>query len=261
MIASWFDGRMAMTATSIRSETAHRVRRHTRTTGESIRRMRLAAGLSRAGLARAVSIHPTYLTRIEAGTVIASLPVLTAIGVALGCDTSFRFFEGAGPRLHDRYQAPMTEGLLGRLDLRRWTPELEVPITEPARGVIDLVIDERRAPLVVATEMQSRIERLEQQIRWMAEKADGPAARRRAMGQQQVVSRLLVLRSTIETRELARRYERTLAAAFPARAGDVVDALTTPDAPWPGAGLVWMRVEKGVAHLLDGPPRGVSLGR
>lgn len=252
---------MAMTATSIRRETAHRVRRHTRTTGESIRRMRLAAGLSRAGLARAASIHPTYLARIEAGAVIASVPVLVAIGVALGCDTRFRYFEGAGPRLHDRYQAPMTEAFLRRLDLRRWAPELEVPITEPGRGVIDLVIDERRAPLVVATEMQSRIERLEQQIRWMAEKADGLAARRRAMGQQQVVSRLLVLRSTTETRELARRFEHTLAAAYPARATDVVDALTSPDAPWPGDGLVWMRVEKGVALMLDGPPRGVSLGR
>lgn len=252
---------MAMTATSVRNETAHRVRRHTRTTGDSIRRMRLAAGLSLAGLARAASIHPTHLTRIETGSVIASIPVLMAIGVALGCDTSFRYFAGAGPRLHDRFQAPMTEGFLRRLDDRRWAPEVEVPITEPGRGVIDLVLSERRAPMVVATEMQSRIDRLEQQIRWMAEKADGLGARRRAIGQQQIVSRLLVLRSTLETRELARQFERTLATAYPARATDVVKALTTPDAPWPGAGLVWMRVEKGVAHLLDGPPRGVPLGR
>lgn len=223
--------------------------------------MRLAAGISLAGLARAVSVHPTHLTRIEAGSVIASIPVLTAIGVALGCDTSFRYFEGAGPRLHDRLQAPMTEGLLRRLDGGRWAPQLEVPITDPGRGVIDVVIDERRAPLAIATEIQSRIDRLEQQIRWMAEKADGLAARRRAMGQHQIVSRLLVLRSTTESREIARRFERTLTTAYPARATDVVQALTTRDAPWPGAGLVWMRVESGVAHLLDGPPRGVSLGR
>lgn len=212
-------------------------------------------------LARAASIHRTHLARIEAGSVIASVPVLIAIGVALGCDTTFRFFEGSGPRIHDRFQAPMIEGLLRRLDRGRWAPELEMPITEPERGVIDLVIDERRAPLVVATEIQSRIDRLEQQVRWMAEKADGLAARRRAMGQQQVVSRLLVLRSTVDTRELARRFERTLATAYPARTTDVVDALTTRDAPWPGAGLVWMRVETGVAQLLDGPPRGVALGR
>lgn len=223
--------------------------------------MRLAAGLSFAGLARAASIHPTYLARIEAGSVVASVHVLTAIGVALGCDTSFRFFEGASPRLHDRYQAPMTEEFLRRLDTKRWAADLEVPVTEPRRGVIDLVIDERRAPLVVATEMQSRIERLEQQTRWMAEKADGLAARRAALGQQLVVSRVLVLRSTVENRDLARRFGRTLATAFPAKASDVVDALTTYDAPWPGAGLVWMRVEKGVARLLGGPPRGVPLGR
>lgn len=214
-----------------------------------------------AGLARAASIHPSHLTRIEAGSVSASVPVLTAIGVALGCDLSLRFFEGAGPRLHDRYQAPMTEAFLRRIHSGRWAAELEVPITEPARGVIDLVIDERRAPLAIATEMQSRIERLEQQLRWMAEKADGLAARRRAMGEQRMVSRLLVLRSTTDTRELARRFERTLATSYPARASEVVDALITHDAPWPGAGLVWMRVEGGVAHLLEGPPRGVALGR
>lgn len=223
--------------------------------------MRLSAGLSLSDLARAASIHRTHLARIEAGSVVASVPVLIAIGVALGCDTSLRFFEGSGPRIHDRFQAPMIEGFLRRLDGGRWAAEVEVPVAEPGRGVIDLVLDERRAPLVVATEMQSRIDRLEQQIRWMAEKADGLAARRRADGREQVVSRLLVLRSTADTREIARRFERTLATAYPARAADVVDALTTRDAPWPGAGLVWMRVERGVAQVLDGPPRGVPLGR
>ncbi|MEO5885098.1 MAG: hypothetical protein ABIQ58_06245, partial [Candidatus Limnocylindrales bacterium] len=42
---------------------------------------------------------------------------------------------------------------------------------------------------------------------------------------------------------------------------DVVDALTIIDAPWPGAGIVWMLVDKGKARLLDGPPRGVTLSR
>ena len=252
---------MDLTQAAIRAETAHRVRRHAHTTGDSIRRMRLAAGLNRTALARAASIDPTHLARIEAGAVNASVPVLTAIGVALGCDTSFRYFEGAGPRIHDRFQAPMVESLLGAVDRSRWSATLEVPIVNPSRGVIDVVLDERRAPLAVAGEAQSALTRLEQQVRWMAEKADGLADRWRATGREVAISRLLILRSTVDTREIARTYAATLATAFPARSRDVVDALTTVDAPWPGAGIVWMLVDKGKARLLDGPPRGVTLGR
>lgn len=252
---------MEPTAASVRNETPHRVRRHAHTTGATVRRMRMGAGLSLTALARVASIDPTHLARIEAGTVIASIKVLTAIGIALGCDASFRYFEGVGPRLHDRFQAPMLETILRSVDPGRWNPTLEVPIVEPSRGVIDIVLDERRAPLAIVGEIQSSLTRLEQEIRWMAEKADGLADRRRAMGHDLVVSRLLVLRSTIDTRALANRYSATLATAFPARSADVVAALTTPDAPWPGAGVVWMRVERGEAQLLKGPPRGVRFGR
>lgn len=252
---------MEITAAFVRRETTRRVRRHAHMTGDAIRRMRVGAGLSLAALARAASIHPTHLARIEAGTVVASLPVLIAIGVALGCDTSVRYFEGAGPRLHDRFQAPMVETFLQTLHPDRWRATPEVPITEPARGVIDVVVDEVRSPVTVAAEMQSALTRMEQQVRWMMEKADGLADRRRLEGRERAVSSLLVLRSTVDTRALAQRYAATLAAAFPARAMDVLAALTTPEAPWPGSGIIWMRVETGVATLLDGPPRGVSLGR
>jgi hypothetical protein len=74
-------------------------------------------------------------------------------------------------------------------------------------------------------------------------------------------SRLLVLRSTREMRDLVNRFEATLRAAYPARTVDVVLALTTGDAPWPGAGIIWMRVRGGRAELLPAPPRGVRLGR
>ena len=59
-------------------------------------------------------------------------------------------------------------------------------------------------------------------------------------GPRRSVSRLLVLRSTVTTREIARRYGATLEAAYPARTRDVFLALTTPTAPWPGSGIVWM---------------------
>jgi hypothetical protein len=117
---------------------------------------------------------------------------------------------------------------------------------------------------IVAGEVQSELRRLEQQIRWSSEKADGLAhkiAAESPAGAVINVSRLLILRSTVVTRELARTFEATLGAAYPARTEDVVEALTTSSRPWPGPGIIWIRLENGRGTLFDRPPRGVSLGR
>jgi transcriptional regulator with XRE-family HTH domain len=253
--------RMPVTPASVRIEARRRVRRHARRLGESIEHIRVGGGLSKADLARAASIHPTHLTRIERGDVIASVPVLTAIGVALGCDLGIRLFADVGPSIHDRHQAPMVEALLRILPSGRWRPRLEVAVTRPRRGVIDMTLEDRTAPLTIAVEFQSMIGRVEETLRWQAEKADGLAAAQGQTGSTRQVDRLLVLRSTADMRELIDRFERTFATAYPARSADVVAALTTADAPWPGSGIAWMRVEGGQALLLPGPPRGVRLGR
>lgn len=208
-------------------------------------------------------IHKSHVARIEAGLARPTIEVLCAISVALGADLSLRFFPGAGPRVHDRFQAPMVESLLGELD-SRWLVQLEVPVLRPSRGVIDLVLTDKADATMVACEVQSELRRLEQQIRWSAEKADGLAtqlAENSAVGDHRPASRLLILRSTQATREIARRYETTLATAFPARSHDVVLALTTSSAPWPGAGIVWMNLHGRDATLMAFPPRGVALGR
>jgi transcriptional regulator with XRE-family HTH domain len=179
-------------------------------------------------LADVVGVHRSHIARIEAGKARPSLEVLTAIGVGLGADLSVRYFPGSGPRLHDRFQAAMIELVLSSLD-RRWIAELEVPVTKPARGVIDLVLKDRSGPVVIAAEAQSELRRLEQQIRWSNEKADGLEQRLAAEGVAEtrpIVSRMLILRSTVATRELARRFEETLSVAYPARCEDIVDALT-----------------------------------
>lgn len=186
-----------------------------------------------------------------------------AVSVALGAELGVRFFPGSGPRLVDRFQAPMIETFVRCLD-PRWSVRLEVPVTVPARGVVDAALVDRSSPMAAATEFQSELRRIEQQVRWNAQKADGLANRLAEEASPRpgpVVSRLLVLRSTTATREIARRYEATLSAAYPARTDDVLRALTTPSGPWPGHGIVWMRVEGGAATLLHGPPRGVRLGR
>lgn len=254
---------MTITPAHVQRETNRRLRRLHIHVGDEIRRLRLDAGLTLTELGAAVGVHRSHLARIEAGQAAPSVEVLTAVGVALGADLGLRYFAGAGPRLVDRFQAPMVEALVRSLH-PRWTVRLEVPVTHPARGVVDAALIDRASPLAVASELQSEIRRLEQQVRWNNDKADGLAARlaeEAAPGPGPPVSRLLVLRSTASTREVAKRYESTLAVAYPARAEDVIRALTTAAAPWPGAGIVWMRLDAGQAVLLGHPPRGVRLGR
>ena len=135
----------------------------------------------------------------------------------------------------------------------------------PARGVIDLVLRDRPARLLVASEIHSQLRRLEQQIRWHREKELSLPSSYvwRSSGDldEPATSRLLVLRSTRDLHDLARSFEATLRAAYPARTRDVLDSLTQSGPSWPGAGIVWVRVEGARTEVIDGTPRGVSLGR
>ena len=78
----------------------------------------------------------------------------------------------------------------------------------PFIGVIDIVLTDRSSPVTIAVEVYSELRRLEQQIRWSAEKADGLTSRlsRDDPASPRTVSRLLVLRSTTATREIARTF-------------------------------------------------------
>lgn len=248
---------MELSKRGVERETSRRMRRWAVDAGDQIRLMRLDAGVTQAELAAVVGVDRSYVPRIEAGDARPSLEVLTAIGLALGAELSLRYFPGSGPRLHDRVQAVMIERLLREL-YEGWRVSPEVPVGQPRRGVIDLVTEDRSRSLLVAIEVQSQIRRLEQQIRWANEKAE---ALRAASTDARLVSRVLVLRSTMATREIAREFEATLATAYPARTADVVQALVSRTASWPGPGVVWMDVRGAQASLLRHPPRGVMLGR
>ncbi len=160
----------------------------------------------------------------------------------------------------------MVEALLAIVD-PRWQPYLEVPVHRPVRGVIDIVLGERETALLVAIEAHSDLRRLEQQVRWAADKSEALANTELARfaseagTREPAISRLMLLRSSRHTRELARTFERTLAAAYPARPADVFAALTRPDDPWPGAGMLWATLDGTEAHVLASAPRGVRLGR
>jgi transcriptional regulator with XRE-family HTH domain len=239
--------------TQVARETSRRTRRSEIRIGDEVQRLRLDAGISLRELGSVTGLDASHLARIEKATTHASLKALTSISVALGADLSLRFYAGVGPRIHDRFQAPMIEALLRTL-APNWLPRLEVPVPGPVRGVVDIVLNDKDRPMRVVGEAQSEFRHVEQQLRWIGEKAAAFAADASAGP----VSRLLIVRSTEATRETARRYSATLSTAYSARTA--VQALTSGK-PWPGNGIVWMRLERGVASLLPRPPRGVLVGR
>ena len=228
-----------------------------RALGVELRRMREDAGRSQAAIARASGVSQAHLSTIEAGDAEPSLEVLIAVATALGADLSIRCFPGSGPRVRDHLQLAMSEALLAALH-PRWRATPEVPVYRPIRGVIDLVLEDRRGPAVIATELQSQLRRIEQQVRWAAQKADALAALPEHAGCQ--VGRLLVLRNTAANREVVRAAAATMGAAYPARAADAVASLRG-EVAWPGATLVWVDLRGAASRLLDGPPRGITVGR
>lgn len=251
--------------TRIEREAAARLRTLTVDVGKEILRQRLDAGVSQTALAAAAAIDRSHLSRIERALVMPSVGTLTRLAAALGGELAVRVYPGTGPRIHDRIQARMTEAVLSILH-PSWGRHLEVSVQRPVRGVIDAVLVSPDRQLLVATELESGLRRLEQQIRWSSEKAAALAA----AGLPQFlggptsapapVSRLLVLQSTRNSRDVASTFEHTLRTAYPAAVRDVLEALTKP-AQWPGAGMLWATIDGRSARILEGPPRGVRLGR
>ena len=182
-----------------------------------------------------------------------------AIATALGADLSIRAFPTTGPNIYDRTQARIVEALI-RVAHPSWHHAAEVAVQRPARGFIDLVL--HRPADFVATEVQTRLDRLEQTMRWSQDKARSlPSSDVWPRGAEEpAVYRLLVVRSTAATREIVRRFEATLRTAYPARTADVHAALIA-GGPWPGDGILWADVHADEARILDRPPRGVALGR
>ncbi len=254
-----------MGETSLQREIRRRERETRRATGSALLRLRVDAGLSQALVARAAGIDRSFLGRIETGERRASIAVLTAIATVLGADLPVRPYPTTGPRIHDRTQAAMTEALL-RVLHPRWIATPEVPVHQPARGVVDVVLTDVGPSVVIETEVQSQLRRLEQQVRWHREKEESlPSSELwrfvTGQGAAPVTSRLLLLRSTKDLRDLANAFETTLRAAYPASCRDVHAALTTSGASWPGAGILWVRVDGSATRVMADPPAGVRLGR
>jgi transcriptional regulator with XRE-family HTH domain len=240
---------MRRTRIEIAAERAAAAMRHR--LGEDLGRLCADAGVSGRGLAEATGLPRSFVWRILNGSARPSLETYALLAAALGADPVARLYPTVGPLIRDRHQAPVVEALVGLLH-PRWMPCPEARVRRPASGWIDLALVERRARLVVATEVESEINRLEQQIRWSQEKAASlPSWDRWATLDDPAISRLLVIRATRATRLVAADNAMQLQAAYPAHPADALVALTG-DAPWPGPAILWARIDGGRVRFLDG---------
>ena len=208
---------------SIEKAAAAAAARAARAFHEDVERLRSDAGISAPELARAAGVSRAYLYRVLAGSSEPSDEVRARLGVALGADLSVRLYPNTGPLVRDRHQARIAEALLAARH-PRWHVFAEVRVVRPSRGWIDLMLHDPTAALAVASELQSELRRLEQLVRWAAEKAaslpswDGWTRLQPAPA----ISQLLVVRRTRATRAVAADFARQLRLAFPAH----------PDTPW-----------------------------
>ncbi len=211
-----------------------------RVLGDDVRRTREDAGLTRAALADAAGVDATFLARLEDGLVNPTLTTYARMSTALGADLGAHLYPNTGPAIRDRHQARILEWLLERCH-PRWSRYVEVAVRQPARGRIDLVLHDRAAACVITTEIQSSLGRLEQLVRWSAEKAaslpswDGYTH----LGPIATTSSLFLARSTRTTRSIGRQFGHQLEIAYPAHPEDAIAAITGMR-PWPGAALIWV---------------------
>lgn len=238
----WFTGRMdEKTLARIAAGSARRARDTLR---EDIDSLRLDAGLSVSALARSAGVEAGFLRRILRGDVRPSIETYARLTAALGADLATRVYPNTGPLVRDRHQAPMVELVLAARD-PRWHPFLEAAVRRPSRGWIDLVLHEPRENVVIATEVQSALHRLEQLIRWHGAKADSlPSwdAWDRLGQEEPRISRLLLIRRTRSTTAAAHEFAQQLRLAYPAHPDDALASLTGRS-PWPGPAIVWVVID------------------
>lgn len=245
-----------MGRTNLQRDADARARRQRADLAEAIRNLMSDAGITECDVARAAGVAPSTVSRILDGTISPRLETYHRLAAALGADLSARLYPNTGPAIRDRLSAPMLEAVLGILD-PRWRPFTEVAVRKPSRGWIDAVLHDARARVVIATELQSELRRLEQLIRWHAAKAESLPSWGGwpNLGEPPQVSRLLVVRRTRATRATAAEFAQQLRVAYPAHPDDALAALTTATTAttaWPGAAMLWAEVVGSRARLLSG---------
>lgn len=242
-----------MNATRLQAAAHRRAEGTRRQLADDLRQLCGDAGVSQRRLAAATGLPQGYVSRILTGTASPSHDTYTRLAMALGADFTARFYPSTGALIRDRLAAPMTE-LLVRTSQPRWEAMTEVGVHRPARGWIDVVLHDPRPHVLVASELQSQLRRLEQVVRWHALKAEALPSWEgfdRLGAEPPSISRLLVVRRTRVTRQVAAEFARQLRAAYPAHPDDAIDALAGTS-PWPGSALVWVVIDERGARWAQG---------
>jgi transcriptional regulator with XRE-family HTH domain len=201
----------AMTRTRLQLDADQQTARIRSRLAEDLQRLREGAGVTRTAVARVAGIDRSVVSKIERGTLDPTLETYGRLAAALGGDLAARVYPQTGPAIRDRHQVRMAELVLASLN-PRWRPTPEVAVRRPVKGWVDLALHDPAARVVVASELESSLRRIEQLLRWSTEKADalGSADAWQTWldaGSGPAVSRLLVVRWTRANREAAPRPE------------------------------------------------------
>ena len=214
---------------------------------------RLDIGATQAAIADAAGISRAYLCEIEAGRAEPSLDVLSAIAVVLGRRLSIGLPPETDPLVRDGRQAPIVESLVRSCTSaghHRWKCRCSARARRHRRGPGGAAAGAHRV-------RRGRV-------------ADPPARGHHSLGSTKAHALLVSgpVRSDWPTPpsvspgsgasldggqpgDRAGTYRQSVRAGFfPADTHDIYLALTTADAPWPGSGLLWFRVEGTKAHVL-----------
>lgn len=224
-----------------------------------VRRLREDLGISQRRLAAATGVSQGQVSRIEAGRSDPSLESLTLLAAGLGGRLFIRIHPGVGPPLRDHLQAAMIECLLRALH-PRWRRFLEVPVFRPVRGYVDLALHDPEQRVVIAGEAHSQLRSVERQTRWANAKAEALVESGGLPIGGDACSRLLLLRSTRSNREIVALHAELFRSLYPAPLVDARASLLGETSRWPGAALLWTSVDRR-PHVLDRPPRGITVGR
>ncbi len=235
-----------MARTKLQLEADRRADAARRLLADDLRRFREDAGLSQRAIADIAGIDQSLVSRLERRDADPSIQTYWRVAAALGADLHVRAYPNTGPALRDRHQVRMGEVVRSLLHAR-WTSMPEVAVRRPVRGWIDVVMHDAAAGLAVASEIESTLRRMEQLIRWSAEKAAAlPSsdawARLGADGTLPRVSQLLLVRWTRANRDAVSDARRLLRDAYPANPADAFASLTG-QSPWPGASLCWVQID------------------
>lgn len=210
-------------------------RRQAARVGDELAELRLRAGVTQAGIGRALGIDRTVISRLERGDPQVGLPIRFRVAAVLGADLRLSAYARSGPQIRDTAQARIVEAVLARID-RHWQRTVEAAVPGSDRRSVDLRLD--GPPGIILCEVESRVGSLEAIIRELHAKRDAVRTATSA-GSGQPIRAVLILPRTRHHLELVRHHPETIQAAFPMPSGAVAGALADVNLAWSGDGILW----------------------